>query len=94
MDQSDEEVESSEEENLYLNMIVNDKLPKRQAALRGKGDNKTAQSSEVRKKDDHSKGKQNKKKVIGGQKQKSKKAILKLKKDIKNSDSHKGTSSL
>ncbi len=92
MDQSDEEIGSSEDEHLYLNMIVTDRLPKRQAQQKGaRGDGKAA-PQDSRKKDDFGKNNKGKKKVIGGQKQKSKKAILKLKKDMKNAESRKGES--
>ena len=79
MDQSDEEVGSSEDENLYLNRIVNDRIPKRQITTRSKNEAKVNHGYDNKRKDD---GDRNKKKVIG-QKSKSKKSFLKLKKESK-----------
>jgi len=79
MDQSDEEIGSSEDENLYLNRIVTDRVPKRQMTTRSKVEHKVSQATEVKKRDDTTKGK---KRVIG-QKFKSKKNSNKTKRDVK-----------
>eukprot|EP00826_Nyctotherus_ovalis_P039757 TRINITY_DN3842_c0_g1_i20.p1 TRINITY_DN3842_c0_g1~~TRINITY_DN3842_c0_g1_i20.p1 ORF type:complete len:389 (+),score=121.49 TRINITY_DN3842_c0_g1_i20:155-1168(+) len=79
MDQSDEEVGSSEDENLYLNRIVNDHVPKRQIATRSKVDPKATLIADTKKHNEKTKGR---KKVIG-RKAKSKKQSSKAKQEVR-----------
>lgn len=83
MDQSDEEVGSSEDENLYLNRIVNDHVPKRQMATRSKVDHKTILVADTKKHSDNTKvNRRGAKKKVIGQKVKSKKSLAKSKKSL------------
>jgi len=86
MDQSDEEVGSSEDEHQILDMIVADRLPRRNMATRSKNESKQSQAAESKKQDGHQK------KSIG-QKMKSKK-FLKFKKDHSGSHHKSGESTI